>query len=251
MFRRLRLFAHEVVTIVASGALAARGVGVWKPETNTLVVIAVWVIGIEALWQSTARNLHRLRIDRSWSFRQHASVIAANTFAKLVGTGLNADATGLSIMICPRPVLPLSALRRVARWPLGRPPATSRIRWTRGKGVVGRCWKEGQNLFIPTGDLYEENPTQKRREWRKLPREVRMRISHREIGRIRGKYLAVLAVPILDWANNVVGVMAVDVRKGSADLLQSDAVAAIVEESAEQIGAMVTASSRLYYSERP
>ena len=96
-----------------------------------------------------------------------------------------------------------------------RPP--TEIEWTRGKGVIGRCWlsgrDEGLNLARPDVARARDDPEL----WAQLPDEITMGFSFDEIQKVQG-YDAIVAVPatvVVEGNHRRVGVLSMDGPRGS------------------------------------
>ncbi len=85
----------------------------------------------------------------------------------------------------------------------------SGIRWTRGKGVIGRCWQErqdaGRNQAADYGPYINSSET----EWTALDPAFRDRLDFDEFRRVK-HYGAVIATPITDERGRFVGCISVD-----------------------------------------
>jgi hypothetical protein len=128
-------------------------------------------------------------------------------------------------------------LERVAKLRLAHMPPSSGITWTRGKGVIGRCWAEQRIVAVPTGKLYAKVTAQSAVEWDKLPNEIRLNLTYPEFCQIRHKYSGVIAIPIFDQAKRVRGCVALDsVGSEPFEDLMQDGIYEVLQDAAVAIG---------------
>lgn len=87
-------------------------------------------------------------------------------------------------------------LHRVGAVRLGTPITTSGVAWTRGKGVIGRCWARGAVEFAETRVAWGPHIDCDKKHWDALDEDTRLGLPHKDFQRLRGKYRAAVAVPI-------------------------------------------------------
>ena len=122
-------------------------------------------------------------------------------------------------------------LVRVLRFRLDDSPPPSAVTWSKGKGVIGRCWLDRRTQHVccrqvaTTWGDRQLSPD----EFAELPDAVRSGFSHREFVGIAHKYAEILAVPILSEAGETLGVMSIDVA-AKAGLSREVLVGQEVEE---------------------
>lgn len=109
---------------------------------------------------------------------------------------------------------PRRKLHRLARERVNDMPAPSGITWTKGKGVIGRCWETGQAEVHDAGSLHARLQDVRRADWDKVPNEDRRRLKYGEYQKIGAKYGTVIVVPILDKHESVIGVVSLDAPPG-------------------------------------
>lgn len=95
-------------------------------------------------------------------------------------------------------------LQRVGRERLRSTPPPARIIWTKGKGAVGRCWELGQDVGM---ELHPDHLSQT--QWDALPADQRLGMTYDDYERTR-RYRVVVATPILDRNDRVIGIVSID-----------------------------------------
>ena len=138
-----------------------------------------------------------------------------------------------------RSVGPFHRLRRVARERVKDEPGPSGITWTRGKGVVGRCWAQGRMQVVDVDDLWSSYLDCDEPTWELAPEDVRMELTFAEFQRIRGKYGTVVAAPVFDEDENMIGCVTLDAPFGHHDALKQDRVLSEVAVTARTVGALL------------
>lgn len=98
---------------------------------------------------------------------------------------------------------------RLSKIRLGAIPSSG-IRWTKGKGVIGRCWEtrspQYEDLsvhFAPYLDCAKE-------QWDALPAGTRFGLSFSDFQTQKGKYGIVAAVPMVDRKDKYIGCVTAD-----------------------------------------
>lgn len=121
-----------------------------------------------------------------------------------------------------RPLRFRRRLDRLARLRAAEGVPPSDVVWTRGKGVIGKCWADGRQEVYELNRAYAKWYPQGRHRWKVAPPNVRMNMSWDEMCEVNGKYGAVLPTQIKDRHGRVVGILAVDVPEGKGDVLRGE-----------------------------
>lgn len=135
-----------------------------------------------------------------------------------------------------------SWLSRLSRERFSPLPQASNIRWTKGKGVIGQCWAEEREKIVSTEahDLAWTGKTQADWDgWNGPGPDTRMGLSWADYQKIRGKYGTVVAVPVKDGNEKVIGVVAVDGPPGHHALLSSKEVEREVTRAADLVAQLL------------
>jgi hypothetical protein len=195
---RLLFAARHRKQIGITGAAAALGLGGW------------------AMLHGAGGVIRHYRRAMSESFRAecHAALGAALVRIHELNNAPFSD-YGLHAFIVQRSLPRMRYLERVAAVKLGAHPSPTRIRWTRGKGIVGQCWAQQQVVIADTGSLYGQLDSIESSFWRTLPESVSMSLSHREAELLRKRYRGAAAVPIIDINGWVRGCVTLDTFAGA------------------------------------
>lgn len=141
------------------------------------------------------------------------------------------------------------SLHRVGRERVRSTPRHSNVVWTKGKGVIGRCWERGQDYGLDLRAIYAEvaglteeewsnlrsdQPGITEAEWANLPAEKTFGLSYHDFLRTR-HHRVVVATPILDRSGVVIGVVSADSRDAGLDELFTDEVRGALGSAAETI----------------
>lgn len=162
-------------------------------------------------------------------------LLLADFYNIMVATGLGCTEIGLHAFVVRRPVRRLfwPEQQRVGTLRLGPVPGPSRIRWTRGKGLIGKCWAErsdqGADLVSDFGPRINDT----REQWEALPEETRYGLSFEEFTRTKGSYGAIVASPMVTKRGRYKGCIAVDAPGSAYALLWGQGVRGILQASAQ------------------
>lgn len=136
-------------------------------------------------------------------------------------------------------------LSRVERIRLADVPGMSKVSWTDGKGVIGRCWKnkriEHEDLSAKT-ELYGGRDITDD-EWASMDAAQKNGFSKEEFVEMVGKYSEILAIPLRSTSGGVIGCVAFDRRwEGvrTPSVLNTPAVRDIGEVAAGVLQKVVT-----------
>jgi hypothetical protein len=168
------------------------------------------------------------------------------------GGNLTLGDLGLTVLMIRRQTRPpwRKHLYRAVRVRHAHVPQSSRILWTKGKGTVGRCWKEEKLVAKDTKTLYGQYLTGSEADWNGAPDHVRMNLSFEEFQRIRELYSEVVAVPIFDKKGQFRGCAVVDTRYDAPGslLVGKQAVYSIMHKAATTIGNYLSYCGRLVHN---
>ena len=182
----------------------ALAVPLWTPWALAAVIAAGPAFGI------VLETLHRQ--DSHAGDRVAASVIALH--ASLCGVGpFDNENIGYTVFRTRRTPLHLKRGQqiRVYRLRLSDKPKASAVRWTWRKGLLGACWHEKRERCMDTQKHFNGVKAETRREWRRVPRHVRQRMSVEEYKSVRD-YKHVVAFPLITSVDGrYVGCLAIQV----------------------------------------
>lgn len=94
------------------------------------------------------------------------------------------------------------------------PIPPSGIKWTEGKGLIGRCWKTRTRQFTDLAAHFSDVQHLGPEDWRNLSDEKRYGLTFDDFQRVRGKYGIVAAVPIISRKEKYVGCITSDMPPG-------------------------------------
>lgn len=98
---------------------------------------------------------------------------------------------------------------RVAKVRLG-PIPSSGIVWTKGKGVIGKCWETRTEQYEDLNARFAPYQAYDRAQWDALPATDRFGLTYDDFQRLGHKYGIVAAVPIVDRNERYIGCVTVD-----------------------------------------
>lgn len=147
-------------------------------------------------------------------------------------TGIDWKDLGLHAFVVKRgiPWFWQEQLVRVARWRLKSFPPAVGVRWTRGKGLIGRCWDLRQNVGADLAKDWGEEALS-RDQWEELDEELKYGLAFEEYERLR-IYGAIVATPILGSGGRFLGCISADAPAGTFDLLWDDSVLETLHDAA-------------------
>lgn len=138
-------------------------------------------------------------------------------------------------------------LWREHRRRLSNYPQPSEVLWTEGKGVIGRCLKEGEDVYQswrPAQRQWADTEEISATQWRDVSERERWGFGRAEYLRSIRKYSEILAMPIKDRHGRVLGVLSVDIPADRAPAddslcLKSGDVRSIVSTAADSLRALL------------
>jgi hypothetical protein len=134
-------------------------------------------------------------------------------------------------------------LMRVGRLRMSQRPASQpKVRWIKGKGVIGRCWVTGRYVVVNVAPLYREHAQTAPEEWDTEPPAKRMGMTHEEMTATREYGCgAIAAGPVLDPDGRFHGCVAVDAPEGNYKRLREPAVQQAVQDACTSLWALTRA----------
>ncbi|MCI2237388.1 hypothetical protein MO973_40620 [Paenibacillus sp. TRM 82003] len=234
-----RLVVDVGLAVLAAAAGAALGLeraGTWDggPGVVAALVLLTAVLAVVSTveqavgrWRAGRRAAHRDVLD---------DLLHAVLWSVVDATGLDPRELAVAAYRLHRPAWPgrPARLLRLHRVRAGRRPAASGTVWAPGKGVIGRCVAEGEVVAVDVSAAESALGEVDAAGWRRLPAEARQGLTFEEHRRLRGKYGAVVAVPLVDDSgpvSAVVGCLALDGPAGSLPRLTDPVVLGVLEAS--------------------
>lgn len=134
------------------------------------------------------------------------------------------DHTGINAYVVKKARVPWREDRLVRLWrekfAVSHP---SGVTWTRGKGVIGKCWEERQDVGRNFARDYGRLVNCTEEQWNRQPERIRQGLSYAEFRRTRD-HGAVVATPILSADAKFLGYISIDAPGDCYDVLWSDSV---------------------------
>ncbi|NYJ05142.1 hypothetical protein [Petropleomorpha daqingensis] len=230
MKRGPRLITKVAGAVVAAGGstlLALNGAHV-VTLTPTAVVAAAAATGVVAVGTAGTSAFGQYRGDRRQAAEQSAAYIVRPALLELsVKANLDLRKLGISVWLVRHRMWRTDVLDRLLRERPSFSPAASKIKWTVGKGIIGRCVQDGADFGDDVAQSHGPFMNATEAEWLAAPEGVRLGLSFADFRALRGKYGAVVATPLVDDTKNpakVVGCLALDGPAGSFDQLWQDEI---------------------------
>jgi hypothetical protein len=217
--------------------------GFWTGRTallaGALVFIFAWTVFDTAEKSWAARRAKKeARINTA---RQDGEQVLKGTLVQVQRlTGLNWTEIGLHLFLVEKKWSVGEYQRHIVRVKMSEYPPTTGIVWTKGKGVIGRCWDnktfEAHDVRLAYAPYMGFTAT----EWANLSKDERFGLSFDEFTRTKEFFGAILAAPILeDMGSLYVGCVSLDAPGDSFAKLNTVQVKELLQLAATTIGALV------------
>ena len=240
---RILVVLSASVTAFLAGLIQAK---LWHAEADLASRVLVTALASAlalSLWDLFHETQRKRRSER---IRDAVAATRAVLLSVHVETKVPASDIGVSIFVVKGRLLP--RLSRVHSERLLGVPAPSHIVWTKGKGVIGKCW-----AFGDTRDTHVDLRDLAKQFARRAPDSsefativasgLDLGLSHLEFSQMINKYGEVFAVCIKDAVGRPVGVLAADIsaaffaeNPGRGSVLSARDVGTIMHKSARDLG---------------
>lgn len=141
----------------------------------------------------------------------------------------------------------VDCLERVERFRIGAHPAPSDASWTKGKGVIGKCWDNEQLLFQDWGSTqrsFSGVTSMSDSRWNGVTANRRWGFDRTNYLDAINKYAQVLAQPITDRHGAFIGCLSIDIPAAA------DGIVPVVAENALGVGEVRGAATQAAQSLR-
>ena len=219
----------------------------WWANT-TLQLVGVMLVGIVVLGDGLAgafRKVFEPKRERLSKEYRDALLSALVAVSKCIQE-VDLLELGLSLFVVGKDGFRgEEVLNRKERFRLSNYPHPSKVRFTAGKGIVGKCWADKRPTYIdwqPVArkwggrDISDD-------EFAKIREETRAGFSRSDFVALVDKYAEIHAVPVVREDGQFVGVLALDreIRDpiDEMKLLQSKDVVRILTEAAKSLGSVL------------
>ena len=186
-----------------------------------------------------------LRADVTEAFQEEVRAALASGYIQLVSCGVPPTALGMHAYVLRTRLTPpvTRHMWRQESVRLGVSPRRTSIRWTRGKGVIGRAWAENQMVLLNAAEAYGPYEGCDADTWAQAEIADELNLSYDEFSIVGNRYSTVAAVPVrVD--GEVRGCVVADV------LIDADG-AALLDEAAQQVLADVGVVIEVAMSQLP
>jgi len=176
-------------------------------DPKNFEVLAIWVLAFNAALEPGVRAVTRYyRIREEGTERDLRSYLESCLRLIVEDTNLEPLDIGVNAFFVSRRRLKFwePFLRKASRIRI-RTHSHSRIWWTKGKGVIGRCWESGKDEGFDLSKINVSSAV----EWDRLADKDRLGLNFSEYERTR-HYGAIVVVPIIDPRGKFRGCVSVD-----------------------------------------
>ncbi|WP_169165086.1 hypothetical protein [Cellulomonas taurus] len=251
----LRIVMVCVTVIAGVAQVVARAYPGSEKDPSPWPTIALWTAlllvagtAVESIW-GLARIKTRRRREKK-ELELHKTLVSVLVeVAKL--TKVDVDVAGANVwsIYTPRGG-EAPCLFREAHERLSSHPQMSDRAWTKGKGLIGRCWEKGEARFQDWGELqrkHENKSEMNEAAWRQVPDRDRWGFERDEYLDLIRKYQQIIAVPITDSQGKMIGCLSVDIPADrpapDSRCLDSREVRLVLATAAEGLRSLIPSST--------
>ncbi len=250
----LRMFLRPLPLIMSTFATAP--IGLDSADIIALgrgqLVGAISLLAVVGLFEGLERVIGGVLRERQLTQARHFSETLRALLVNVVDASkVDWTSIGVNALLVRRQYrwFGQESLHRVGRERVRSTPRHSNVTWTRGKGVIGRCWDREQDVGLDVRAVYAEiaglteeqwsnlradEPGITEQEWANLAPDKTFGLSYHDFLRTR-HHRVVVATPILDRSGRVIGVVSADSRDAGLDELFTDEVRGALGSAAETI----------------
>lgn len=253
-FPGVRLFLRLlplVVAVLATTLVALHSTDVLVLDRSQLT-ISIAVLAVVSLIEGLERAIGGVVREHQLTQARHFSETLRALLVNLVDASqVDWTSIGVNALLVRKRYrwFGRESLHRVGRERIRSTPRHSDVVWTRGKGVIGRCWERGQDYGSDLRAIYADIAGMSEQEWSNLGSnqpgiteedwaqfsvDKTFGLSYADFLRTR-HHRVVVATPILDRAGRVIGVVSADSRDAGLDQLFTDEVRGVLGSAAETI----------------
>jgi hypothetical protein len=199
---------------------------------------------VQTFLANAGEKKRRRELERERSYRE---ILTSTLVAVVDASGADWTRTAVQVFLVRRhlrwksPFL-VEQQDRIARVKLSFSPPPSGIRWTRGKGVIGRCWEARDNIIEDLRVRFGPYIDYTREQWDALDGRDRFGLDFEEFQRTRTWYGIVGAAPILDPKGRFLGCVSLDTPQTCPDVVDKDGLGGLLRVAAVVIEQMLAGS---------
>lgn len=230
-----RRLALGIVAAAALGVVTGFELDSTGGLPDWAVIVLASVVGILGPIESVARTVRDWFGFVGFDARLNVEEAAKTALVALTQvTALDWTEVGITVFRVTRARWHLIAgiQERIARVRLESTPRPSTVIWTKNKGILGQCWREGRDKSLDHKEFYApyQHITTKD-EWKRLPDDVRMGLKFRDFIDIRD-FGFVLASPMKGHRHGYCGCFVVQVPSEKKDELSQPAALEVIHTGA-------------------
>ena len=233
---RVAMIGLVLVVGMLEVSTAASWFTTWRWVIPSGRIAILGATGFESAW-GLARVASRGRASDNALQIDKTLVSVLVTVSKEVE--VDVDVPGCNVWSIYQPRGRAAALYRAGGRRLSEYPQRSQVTWTKGKGLIGRCWEEGEPQFRDWTTLQRQHPATQEvteRAWKKMGQPARWGFERQEYLRSIHKYQQILAVPIKDEHGRVLGCVSLDIPVDRpANSINTGAVREVLARAAETL----------------
>lgn len=207
----------------------------WQARGGWLLWAALVTAIAPSLQLLLSERTERARLQRERAFRE----ILTGVFVGLIEkaemewktTGIQAFLVRRRLHVRHRPFAKVQD--KIVRFRLASLPKDSGIPWTRGKGVIGKCWTTETPQFMDLRQVFPSPAPRSQAEWDQLPEDKTLNLEYSEYLRTKDHYGIVGAMPVTNRKGRYIGCVSLDLPVDSRqDPQQRDVFEALAAASA-------------------
>jgi len=232
-------FLRFTLLIGAAIPLALRQAEVWKKPPGQVIVGCLLIIAIVGAGEPFFARMRDRRKRHAHEELERVRQVMLMALADIAHiASIPCQDLGLHLYIPTTPFLRRfreASLARTLRVRLSSIPVPSDVNWTRGKGVVGSCWKQQRDVAIDVDQLHRAHYGCDEAAWEVLPEAVTMGMTFEEFQHTQGKYGWIVATPITRPTGGVIGILSVDGPCGRSSALDTGPVKTALRRLADDV----------------
>jgi hypothetical protein len=208
-----RILTIIVALLSAIGVSAINGfrldwpLGFWTQHQNWLIaafVITAFAPIAQVFFVEIGERLRRKAVERERKIERFLSA----ALIQAVNHGADWQNTGIQVFLL-RGWKWRKRHVRAAKVRIGAIPSSG-VKWTKGKGIIGKCWETRMAASADLGSHFAPFLHSSKPRWEALSSDTRYGLSFEDFQRLGAKYGWVAAVPIIDGNDKYLGCVSVD-----------------------------------------
>jgi hypothetical protein len=211
----LFLAANAIAVMVVGLARQDIPAGFWTAQREWWIVGALMTTAVvpflQFLFTDRGEKARRRALERE---RRINAILAGALVQAVKRAGADWEQTGLQAFAVRKRRLHRDDQTRVGKVRLSS-LASSGVRWTKGKGVIGRCWERQRHHVADLQSHFQQYLDWDEARWNTLAHDVRYGLAFDEFEKMKDKYGVVAAVPVVDRRDQYIGCVTADFPPGA------------------------------------